>query len=874
MAKGVGRRGSRPTWGRLGRRIFACVAGAALLPAAPGLASTTITTVAGGGTRTDDGAGATLSSLKTPAGVRPVANGFLVAEQGRYRVRRVSIADISTADTGAIATIAGSGSPGNGQAVLDGAATAVSMNLPCCLSTTPNGDLLVADTLGGMVWRVAGSRIRTVAGSGAPTSCPPSPPAEIAAQSASLCFVVGVGAAPGEDRFLVAEDGLPDQGRSGGARVYEVDPTGVLHIVAGGGCPNPSPGAGPLGICLANPRGPLYTGNPAAPTEFVVADRGRNVIWKISSTNAATATASLIAGTARATASDLSDLGDAGPAGQATLSGPSDLAVAPNGNLLVADRDNCRVRRIAALSAASTITTLAGTTCTAAGYTGDDGPAMLAGLAYPQGVAFSPAGILISESIGGRVRLVQRTSITEGPAGDVTSAAATFDFESAQSAPQFKCALDGDASVAPCTSPLTYAHLADGVHTFSVFDGAPPADPSPARRSWVIDTTPPEPLKLGAPEAGAADLEPRPAFTWSAAPDATTGIDRYELVVDRATYGTLQPGDCAGGVCSARPSGELAEGPHTWSVRAFDRVGLVRDSESRTIAVGSDPVARLAVAPDPVLVGNPVGIDASTSRDEGGPIARYEWDLDGDGVFEIDTGARPFVSRSFPLAGVVRLSVRATDGAGRTAVAGRTLRVNNPPGAPRLYGVSVNSGADYASSPDVTLNLVYPESTTGVVMSNDGGFLTAMALGPSAKLRWRLASSGPERLPKTVYVRFMSGPFVTDSYSDDIILDETRPLVVGASVRGASAARVGDVGARSRRLVHVSARDNASGVAGVQISVGRRDKAKRFRPYSRNSVLVRGSGKIWVRVRDRAGNVSPWREASPASATGARGSFR
>src|SRR3954470_3708042 len=277
MARGTGRLGSRLTWGRAGGSLALATTGLALLSAAPGLAQTTITTVAGGGNRTDDGAAATLTSLKTPAGVRPVANGFVVAEQGRYRVRRVSIADISTDDTGPITTIAGSGSPGTGQAVLDGSATAVSMSLPCCLSLTAGGDLLVADTLGGMVWRVVGSRIRTVAGTGAPSSCSPTPPAEIAAKSAALCFVVGVGASPSDDRFLIAEDGLPDQSRSGGARVYAVDPTGVLHIVAGGGCPNASPTAGPLGLCLSNPRGPLFTGNPAAPTEFVFADRGRDV---------------------------------------------------------------------------------------------------------------------------------------------------------------------------------------------------------------------------------------------------------------------------------------------------------------------------------------------------------------------------------------------------------------------------------------------------------------------------------------------------------------------------------------------------------------------------------------------------------------------
>src|SRR4051794_18239853 len=104
MARGAGRRGSRLTRGRAGGLLATALTGTALLSAAPGLASTSITTVAGGGSRTDDGAPAVDTSLRTPAGIRPVANGFVLAEQGRYRVRRVSIANIATDDTGAIET--------------------------------------------------------------------------------------------------------------------------------------------------------------------------------------------------------------------------------------------------------------------------------------------------------------------------------------------------------------------------------------------------------------------------------------------------------------------------------------------------------------------------------------------------------------------------------------------------------------------------------------------------------------------------------------------------------------------------------------------------------------------------------------------------
>jgi hypothetical protein len=349
--------------------------------------------------------------------------------------------------------------------------------------------------------------------------------------------------------------------------------------------------------------------------------------------------------------------------------------------------------------------------------------------------------------------------------------------------------------------------------------------------------------------------------------------DRYELGGGRTTHATRRPGDCRGGFCSARPAADLDEAVHSWHVRAVDGVGHVATSDERTIAGGSDPFAVLTAAPDPVLVGNPVGIDASGSTDAGGPIARHEWDLDGNGVYEWDTGRRPFISRTFPVAGVVRLAVRVTDGVGRTATARHALRVNDPPGAPRLYGVSVEGGADFTNDRDVTLHLVYPESTTGVVMSNDGGFMTAMALDPSPRMRWRLASSGSERLPKTVYVRFLSGPFVTDAYSDDIILDETRPRVVTAMARATRASKRTGVPAgalRPRRLVSVSARDNASGVAAVQVSVGRRNSRARFRPYTSGGVVVRGSGRIWVRVRDGAGNVSPWRLASARARSTAR----
>lgn len=96
--------------------------------------------------------------------------------------------------------------------------------------------------------------------------------------------------------------------------------------------------------------------------------------------------------------------GDGGPATNAALNEPYGVVVDRRGNLYVADRLNRRVRRIDAGS--GVITTLAGTG--EAAYGGDGGPAARAGLAEPNGLAFSPdeALLYITDVADNRVRVV------------------------------------------------------------------------------------------------------------------------------------------------------------------------------------------------------------------------------------------------------------------------------------------------------------------------------------------------------------------------------------------------------------------------------------------------------------------------------------
>jgi DNA-binding beta-propeller fold protein YncE len=92
--------------------------------------------------------------------------------------------------------------------------------------------------------------------------------------------------------------------------------------------------------------------------------------------------------------------------------------------------------------------------------------------------------------------------------------------------------------------------------------------------------------------------------------------------------------------------------------------------------VNHPPTAELSLSPARVAAGRAVRLDGSGSGDPDGQRLVYEWDLDGDGVFEANSSTSPVVNQTFSRDGARTVRLRVDDPHGGTAVASATLTVD------------------------------------------------------------------------------------------------------------------------------------------------------------------------------------------------------
>jgi hypothetical protein len=203
------------------------------------------------------------------------------------------------------------------------------------------------------------------------------------------------------------------------------------------------------------------------------------------------------------------------------------------------------------------------------------------------------------------------TTISSGPSGSTTDTSPAFAFASTQPG-SFQCRLGpaGPSAVVPipwvaCASPSTYVDLAAGSYTFEVRarNGHGGSDPSPARADFVVVPSPPP-----TPPETTIDSGPSGPIATAAATFA------FSSDLPGSFQCRLDAGDWAA-CASPQEYGDLAEGPHSFEVRADAGGGNVDPTPAvagfsvvipvpevkATIAAGPpDPVAGKTVNLEPV----------------------------------------------------------------------------------------------------------------------------------------------------------------------------------------------------------------------------------------------------------------------------------
>jgi PKD repeat protein len=159
-------------------------------------------------------------------------------------------------------------------------------------------------------------------------------------------------------------------------------------------------------------------------------------------------------------------------------------------------------------------------------------------------------------------------------------------------------------------------------------------------------------------------------FDASASADPDGSIVKYEWDLDGNGSYETDTGSTASSSKSYASAGE-----RTIGLRATDDSGSTATT-TRTVTVqNAAPQASFTASPSPALTGAGVAFNASGSTDSDGSIVKYEWDLDGNGSYETDTGSTASSSKAYASPGNLTIALRVTDNDGASATTTRSLSV-------------------------------------------------------------------------------------------------------------------------------------------------------------------------------------------------------
>ena len=331
-----------------------------------------VNTVAGNGENTffGEGTSAIEAAFADPFDVTVDPDGnLIIADSSNSRIRKVDL------ETDIVTTVAGGADPADGLG--DGLlATEAALENPYGVAVDAAGNIYIADTTKERVRKVAAidGVITTLAGIGPPDSdaLGDGGPATLATFSAT-----GEIAIDAAGNLYIAD--------TSNSRIRRVDrSTGQITTLAGGRFGSFGDGELAIDAALSDPEGVAVDrdGN------VFIAGTGNHRIRRVDAQGIIT--------TVAGNGLDLFS-GDDGTATSASLNFPRGVAIDSNGDLLISDTSNNRIRRV---DAQGTITTVAGNA--SAGNSGDGGQATDAELVAPTSVALDASGNIFIVDTGNR----------------------------------------------------------------------------------------------------------------------------------------------------------------------------------------------------------------------------------------------------------------------------------------------------------------------------------------------------------------------------------------------------------------------------------------------------------------------------------------
>lgn len=374
------------------------------------------------------------------------------------------------------------------------------------------------------------------------------------------------------------------------------------------------------------------------------------------------------------------------------------------------------------------------------------------------------------------------------------------------------------------TSPYTLPPLADGTHDVRVraFDAA--GNSTDGTVSITVSSLDPNSFTPTFDVTSPSNVT-TPVLSFS-----TTGpspIDHYEVSIDNGAF-TSQT--------SPLSVGPLADGTHTFTVRAIDSLANYTDATATMVTdtVSPDPFAPSANVLSPTQQTQPTIAFGTTDALAG--IDRYELKVDAGSFAPATSGLQlPTLSE-----GVHTVTVRAFDRAGnfRDGTLSLTIDVAGP--APFTPTFSTSSPTT-SSTVDVNFAATDPNGVDHYLISVDNtGFISAVSPVTLNNL-----TDGSH----TVVVRAVDSAGNSTDGTASIVVDTTGPLAFAPDLNETSPT------SNPAPTVTFSTTDATTSVAGYEVAVDAGSFTTQTSPYTLPA-LTDGSHTVKVRAIDVVGNAT------------------